>query len=251
MRGGALQVCYHSIHEFEEEILMPGLFVHSGFLWKTVCEARDRAVVAVRENPQVWPADTIVAIVLAAAAAEAFINELTELVALQRDAAYRRTNPISLPLRAFADALQEIEESRGNLALKYLMASQTLSGSTFDKGSNPYQDFATLIHLRNDLMHLKPRDTFLEPENGLPGIIQPPGYIKALQQRALAHTPPKGVGMSWLNMLQTAQMSAWACDTAHSIILAVLNFIPDESTPDRDPAWMLKDFFRKKQPAPA
>jgi hypothetical protein len=230
---------------------MPGMFVHSGFLWRTACEARDRAVVAVRENPQVWPADTIVSIVLAAAAAEAFINELTELVALQRDAAYRRTNPISPSLRAFADALQAIEESHGSLVLKYLMASQTLSGSTFDKGCNPYQDFATLINLRNDLMHLKPRDTFLEPVDGLPGSIQPPRYIKGLQQRGLAHTPPKPVGMSWLNMLQTAQMSVWACDTAHNIILAVLDLIPDETTPGRDPAWMLKDFFRKKQQQPA
>jgi hypothetical protein len=217
-------------------ILMPGLFVHSGFLWGTACEARDRAVVAVRENAQVWPADTIVSIVLAAATTEAFINELTELVALQRDAAHRRTNPISLPLRAFADALQEIEESRGSLALKYLIASQTLSGSTFDRGANPYQDFATLINLRNDLMHLKPRDTFLEPDNGLPGVIQPPRYIRGLQQRGLAHTPPEGVGMSWLNMLQTAQMAVWACDTADTIILAVLNFIPDDSTPGSDPA---------------
>jgi hypothetical protein len=225
---------------------MPGLFVHSGFLWATACEARDRAAGAVRDNAQVWPADAIVSIVLAAAATEAFINELTELVALQRDAAYRRTNPISLALRAFADALQEIEESRGSLALKYLMASQTLSGSTFDKGSNPYQDFATLVNLRNDLMHLKPRDTFLEPDNGLPLVIQPPRYIRGLQQRGLAHTPPEGVGMSWLNMLQTPQMAVWACDTAHNIILAVLSFIPDASGPALDPAFMLKNFFRKK-----
>jgi hypothetical protein len=230
---------------------MPGLVVHSGFLWGTACEARDRAVVAVRENSQVWPADTIVSIVLAAATTEAFINELTELVALQRDAAYRRTNPISHSMRDFADALQEIEESRGSLALKYLIASQTLSGSTFDKGSNPYQDFATLINLRNDLMHLKPRDTFLEPDNGLPGIIQPPKYIRGLQQRGLAHTPPQGVSMSWLNMLRTAQIAVWACDTAHNIILAILNSIPDESPPNRDPTWMLKDLFRKKQDAPA
>jgi hypothetical protein len=223
---------------------MPGIVVHSGFLWHTACEARDRAVVAVRDNPQVWPADTIVSIILAAATTEALINELTELVALQRDAAYRRTNPISPPLRAFADALQEIEGSHGSLALKYLMASQTLSGSTFDKGCNPYQDFATLINLRNDLMHLKPRDTFLEPENGSPGTIQPPKYVKGLQQRGLAHIPPKPAGMSWLNMLQTAQMSVWACDTAHNIILAVLNLIPDETTPGRDPAWMLRSRVR-------
>src|SRR5439155_18734314 len=106
-------------------------------------------------------------------------------VAMRMDAAcWRPSNPLSLPLHAFADALQEIEESRGSLSLKYLIASQTLSGATFDKGSNPYQDFAILINLRNDLMHLKPRDSFLQPENG-PLEIQPPRYIKGLQQRGL------------------------------------------------------------------
>lgn len=225
---------------------MPGMYAHSGFLLGTAREASDRAVDAVRQKPEIWPSDTIVSILLAAAATEAFINELTELVAMQRDSAHRQSNPISPPLRAFADVLQEVEESRGSLALKYLMASQTLSGTTFDKGTNPYQDFTTLITLRNDLMHLKPRDTFLEPADGTAGVIQPPKYIRGLQQRGLAHTPPEGVGMSWFNMLQTAPMAVWACDTAQNIILVVLDLIPNEG-PGRDPAWSMKNVFRKMQ----
>jgi hypothetical protein len=221
--------------------------VHSGLLWLTACQARDRALFASRDSAQVWPSDTIVCIVLAAATTEAFINELTDLVALQRDAAYRRTNPISVPLRAFADALQEIEEARGSLTLKYLIASQTLSGCTFDKGCNPYQDFDTLVKLRNDLMHLKPRDAFVEPEDGGPFRVQPPRYIKSLQQRGLGHIPPAGVSISWVNILQTAQMAVWACDTALNIILAVLSLIPDAPTPGQDPAWGMKNIFRAKQ----
>ena len=223
---------------------MPGMYMHSGFLWATACEARDRAAAVVRDNPQAWPTDTIVSIILAAATTEAFINELTETVGIQRDSPWRQTNPISLPLRAFADALQEIEESRGSLGLKYLIASQTLSGTSFDKGTNPYQDFAILITLRNDLMHLKPRDTFLEKQ-GSPLQIHPPKYIKALQQRGLARTPKKDVGMSWLNILQTLEMAVWACDTAGNVIQAVLRLIPDDFV--LDPAWGLKSIFMKKQ----
>jgi hypothetical protein len=52
------------------------MFVHSGFLWGTACEARDRAIAFVRANPQAWPSDSIVAILLAAASTEAFINEI-------------------------------------------------------------------------------------------------------------------------------------------------------------------------------
>lgn len=225
---------------------MPGIFVHSGVLFGTACDARDRAIAAVQADSRVWPSDTIVAIVLAAAATEAFINELAETVALDKDHSWREFTPISPSLRAFADALQEIEEARGSLLLKYLIASQTLSGSTFNKGINPYQDFATLVNLRNDLMHLKPRDTFIHSEGGST-LVQPPKYIKNLQQRGLARPSEKSVSMSWLNIIQTAEMAIWSCDTAYNIILAVLEFIPDDPIPGLDPSGIFKTMFRKKQ----
>src|SRR5712664_3355759 len=56
--------------------------------------------------------------------------------------------------------IQKSEEAHDSLPLKYLIASQTLSGSAFKKGEKTYQDFAILVHLRNDLMHVKPRDAF-------------------------------------------------------------------------------------------
>ena len=110
---------------------MPGMFVHAGFLWGTACEARDRAVTSAQAIPQTWPSDSIVAILLAAASTEAFINELAEMVALDRDNPWRQSSPLAPQLRALADTLQEIEEARGSLTLKYLMASHILSGSTF------------------------------------------------------------------------------------------------------------------------
>jgi hypothetical protein len=192
-----------------------------------------------------WPNDSFAAIVLAAAATEAFINELGEMVAIDKDLPWRQSNPVSPSLCAFADAIQEIEEARGSLLLKYLIASQTLSGSTFNKGTNPYQDFATLVNLRNDLMHLKPRDTFSHSEGGFTSV-KPLKYIKNLQQRGLAHRPEENVNMSWFNIIQTAEMAIWACDAAHKIILAVLDFIPDNAIPSLDPSSMFKIIFRKK-----
>jgi hypothetical protein len=210
---------------------MPEMFAHSGELFGAARDARDRAIAAVQANPQAWPSDTIVAIILAAATTEAFINELTEWVAIDRDRLVRQSNPISPELHAFADALQEVEKAQGNLQLKYLVASQTLSGSMFEKGKNPYQDFATLVNLRNDLMHVKPR--------------QPPKYIKNLQQLRIAHSHKKNVSMSWFNVIQTDKMAIWACKTAHNIILAVLDFIPDNPNPALGPSSQFKTLFRK------
>jgi hypothetical protein len=107
---------------------MPGMFGHAGVLFGMACDARNRAIKSVQDNPSplTWPSDTIVAIILAAATIEAFINELAESVALQRDSSLGESVPVSPPLCAFADALQEIEGAHGHLQLKYLVASQTL-----------------------------------------------------------------------------------------------------------------------------
>ena len=124
------------------------------------------------------------------------------------------------------------------------MAAQTLGGTPFDKGANPFQDFSTLITVRNDIMHLKPRDTL---DSIAPGTatLDVPKYVVALQQRGLARTPGPGVMMSWFNRLQTSEMAVWATKTAQAIIHAVLDLIPDDPLPSRDPTWMFKSPFRK------
>jgi len=220
---------------------MPVLYAHSGHLYLTACEARDRAVASAQKDANAWPSDAIVAIILSATSTEAFINELVEFVVLSKS----KGDGVSLSreLLAFAGVLEEIEDARGSLALKYLMASQTLGGTPFDKGANPFQDFSTLITLRNDIMHLKPRDILvsLTPEAAA---LDVPKYVVALQQRGLARTPSPGVMISWFNRLQTSEMAVWATQTARAIILAVLALIPDDPVPTRDPAWMFKTLFR-------
>ena len=121
------------------------------------------------------------------------------------------------------------------------MAAQTLRGSPFDKGTNPYQDFSTLVTLRNDIMHLKPKDRVVIASDGGQSV-KVPMYIAALQQRGLASST---VGMSWFDTIQTVKMASWAPKTAHEIILAVLDLIPDGPG---DPTSMFKNIFRNHGP---
>ena len=221
---------------------MAVLYAHSVRVWLTACEARDRAREIVKTNPNSWPSDAIVAIVLSAASTEAFINELAELVEMTK---VRLDETVSSELRTFTDVIHEIEESRGSLQLKYLMAAQTLRGSLFDKGTNPYQDFATLVTLRNDIMHLRPRDRSVTAPDGSQSLAGPK-HIAALQQRGLARTPSLKGSMSWFDTLQTAEMACWAPKTAHEIILAVLDLIPDDPISGRDPVLMFKTQFRNR-----
>jgi len=44
-----------------------------------------------------------------------------------------------------AQILREVESARGTTELKFQLASKVLSGRTFTRGTQPYQDFAALI----------------------------------------------------------------------------------------------------------
>ena len=169
---------------------------------------------------------------------EAFINELPEWVVLNRE-----DPSISADLLGFGDALREVESNRGSLELKYLIASQTLSGRMYDKGASPYQDFAILIRLRNDIVHLKPKQ-ISDQKEGKPPETALPKYIVALQHRGIARILDEGVIGSWFDLIKTPEVAAWACQTSLAMILSVLAMIPDDLIPARDPTTPFKRIFR-------
>ena len=100
----------------------------------------------------------LTAIVFAAVSLEALINEVTELAALEI-AEQENSDP---ELLSFVEVIDEIERSRGSTRLKFLLASSVLGGETYEKGSNPYQDYALLTSLRDALVHLKPTKLMAE-----------------------------------------------------------------------------------------
>ena len=157
------------------------------------------------------PPDGITAIILAIATAEAFINELPEALALYLDSDYL---PLPDRLRGFVDALRVVEERRESLLAKYLMASEVLAPKPFAKGANPYQDFAILFALRNDLMHLKPRESSK--------------HMECLDKRGFTFGYQSDVDWSWFDRLSTAAIAGWACDTAKAMIWEVLKLVVED-----------------------
>src|SRR5690242_16769809 len=107
-------------------ILCHNLF---GIAW----EARDKAREAKTDsNP--FSSHATVAIIMSAAAAEGFINELAELALLWSKGSGSGPFSLTPQERAFGEAYKEVEQSHGSVQLKYLIASQLLSGRMFDKG---------------------------------------------------------------------------------------------------------------------
>jgi hypothetical protein len=205
------------------------------------------------KNPRDFASDATVAIILSAASAEGFINELADTVRIELE---RPQLYSVLPqLTMFADAHEQLENPkegpRGSTGDKYLAASEKLSGSPFTRGANPYQPFATVMRLRDLHMHLRSRDRDGLIDNGPDQeptitISSPEGriaFIKSLVQMGLTWQwdDDARIGASWLNLLQTAKMADWCCRASLNIIRAVLDLIPDSLS---DTSRMFKRDFR-------
>jgi len=135
---------------------MPTIHLHHVHLLLIAHQAARRAADDAA-RPNALTDNALVAIIMAATAAEAFINELADYLHVLRDS--RAWAPIPPTLVACADVVKEVADTHGSVTLKYLVASFALTGRTFDKGAPPFQDFAELIKLRNAIVHLKPSDT--------------------------------------------------------------------------------------------
>ena len=60
----------------------------------------------------------------------------------------------------FAQIMGDAEEDHASIDFKLRLAHWIVTGRPMDKGSKPYQDFALLMRLRNDLVHTKPNKPF-------------------------------------------------------------------------------------------
>jgi hypothetical protein len=210
------------------------VFVH------LAAEARDAAIQVEEADPRAWPMrDALGTILFSALAAEAFINELPE--AASRDAYTLRylQFPAVPVLDDLAATLRAMVAARKKIQLKYQAAMKILTGSAFNRGAAPYQDFDRLIALRNDLVH--PRH--LDRTTAL-GHTEPASpVVRDLRQRGLTRTrgrrrgDPAG-GMSWLSEIYCGRTAAWAHKAACDVIAEVIRALPQHD----DRLWSMTNF---------
>lgn len=204
-------------------------FVHWFELFCLATEARDKANEIQAASPDAWPPEALSAILFSALAAEAFINELAEAAARDANGPWMTDLPGVDLLRDLAETLDMIEDAQGSIGLKYHMASKILSGRTFEASKAPFQDFDTLVKLRNEVVHPRHRDRTREG-----GCVEPASpAIRDLQQRGLTTTRGRksgdvSGGMSWLNEIECGRTATWACQAAREIITAVLTMLPQD-----------------------
>ena len=192
-------------------------------------QARDRARQSAMGSGTKQPtSEALTTILFSVLAAEALINELPEAAAR---AANLHPDVSDLSTMAnLAARLQEAERAQAQIDLKYQTASEVLSGKRFPRGEAPFQDFANLVTLRNELVHPRHRDRTTEA-----GYVEPISkVVRDLQQRGLTTTRGRSPGdvpggVSWLGEIKSSGVASWAYEAARAIIAALLIMLPDNS----------------------
>jgi hypothetical protein len=154
-------------------------------------------------------------ILFSAMTVETFLNELTELAS--------QHGPRERQAKTLAEALEEVEESRGSIRLKLLTATIAL-GKPVEKGHEPYQSFDLLFKVRDAIVHLKPyRHTF----TGTGVEAEPRGLLNALHARGLVPDPTALPAQSFLSTVASAALCHWAIQTAREVVSHAVGLLPE------------------------
>jgi len=156
----------------------------------------------------------IPAYILAAAAVEAFVNEvfLSPLALMTLG---------SWPGEASHPKLSGAAKSLERLPLpkKLIRVPQLYLGRLLDQSALAYQDMLLLTDLRHELVHYKMGD-------------KPPKAVRILAQRGIAfRVPPEqeeGGPHPWADRVSTLEGIRWAYNTACATAIALLDLVPEE-----------------------
>jgi len=172
----------------------------------------------------------VLAILMAAASTEGFVNEFPGLAL----GAYSTLGPESAPasISECARVLVELERAHEQVTTKYLEASKAL-GKPFNTGAAPFQAFKQLIDLRNAIMHIRPTT---EGDRH-------PGERVAndLAQRGVALVNTGAGAFPWFDRVMTQEVALWAHDSALAMISAFWAMVP---APRFDPLETHRRFLR-------
>lgn len=158
------------------------------------------------ERSSVSPGDAHVAIVMAHIAVEGFFSELA--VHLEQF----ETEDTSL--MAAGHILGQLEISRVQLAEKVKISHQLMFSSPLDLGAEPYQGFALLVKLRNEIAHPKRQRS--------------PKWFDYFVRNDLILCParPGTIPLQWNQQFQNVHCARWACRAARGIVAHFLTHLP-------------------------
>lgn len=201
------------------------MMVTAGTLFAVAKDAYDRACSHAGDPRTHVSHEPLVAIVFSAAAGEAFLNEIVDL-AEQQSLFIPQAGPEPREVVDLVALLTEAERSRATVGLKLLIGKLALSGSTYDRGGLPFQDFATLMSLRNALLHLK-SESIGENETGDLSVEHPSVIERLRAKNVLAKVDDENALASWIHLVSTPAVAKWACNATANIVCDLRGSTPE------------------------
>jgi len=199
---------------------MPTLEFNSVELLRVSYVASERAVADFDSRPRALTLDSLVAAVFAAAAVEAFTNDLADHVEVWRTAAgdwaFNATTPELI--RAVQEMIAIDGGRRGDqVAGKVRAAGRALTGDPKLPDGRDLQDLRRLIIVRDAIMHAR-----------APRPAPRPGLLEAMTDltRCGLTVPHEGANANVFFELESPRLAVWAYCTARRIILAMLGLVP-------------------------
>jgi hypothetical protein len=194
--------------------------------------------------------EALFSIIFAAISLEAFINELGERTK------FPVYSDISQQLLTFGEMLDEAEESHAQVLHKYQLAKFVLTGKMFDRTSAPYQNAATLIALRNAIVHTRGEPTHITRDGDTVEEVQSKIIQKFSGTRAIGTDEelrawkklPHGSGTpqgNWLDRISTKALARWSCEAASGMVIAILDALPAGEFADHTNAMYRQSFSSK------
>jgi hypothetical protein len=108
---------------------------------------------------------------------------------------------------------------RFDIRTKLIIVPMLLFGNTFSRDAQPFQDFATLVRIRNDGIHFKMQ-------------LHAPKYVRDLSQRDIAITydgiKENVADYDWPSKLSTTSGILWAHNTSCRVVQELVGFMSDE-----------------------
>jgi hypothetical protein len=200
----------------EEEncgLVMPGRVLESGVLFSIATDAARGITAEPRQDGQTA---SLVSIVFVVISLEAFLNEAAEVA---HDVREGKSEPEAVA--AFAQLMKDSE--RASLESKFVLSNWLLTGKRIDTSRQPYQNFSSLLNLRNALVHFDPNEPWNTFEEA--AILRQKKIIASLESQNILATKVWGHG-SWTSSLQTKAVARWACNAASQMVFDFVKKAP-------------------------
>jgi hypothetical protein len=189
-------------------------FLESGMLFNVALQAA-KSIKA--DDPRAGgQLPALTSIVFSVISLEAFLNEMTESAEDNATMDYE-----SEAVGVFAHMMRDMETA--SLETKFIMSSWVLTGKSLSRAAQPFQDFASLIALRNQLVHFKPSEIVAGPIVNTEEVNKK--RLRKLESKhILAAAMYQG---SWVYHATTKAVAEWSCKTASEMVADFSGKVPN------------------------